>query len=64
MTAQVALKKPTDSSPVPMLDALKVYITGGAAQAGNGDITAGLVYLGVYAYNLDSNAGGIVIRHP
>lgn len=46
------------------LSTLKVYIGGGSAQAGNGDITAGLVYLGVYAYNLDSDAGGIVIRHP
>jgi hypothetical protein len=46
------------------LATLKVYITGGAAQAGNGDITAGRVYMGVYAYNLDTNAGGIVIRHP
>lgn len=46
------------------LATLKVYITNGAAQAGNGDITSGRVYMGVYAYNLDSNAGGIVIRHP
>lgn len=46
------------------LATIKVYITGGAAQAGNGDITAGRVYMGVYAYNLDANAGGIVIRHP
>jgi hypothetical protein len=46
------------------LSTLKVYITGGAAQAGNGDITSGRVYMGVYAYNLDSDAGGIVIRHP
>lgn len=46
------------------LSTLKVYISGGSTQAGNGDITSGLVYLGVYAYNLDSNAGGIVIRHP
>jgi hypothetical protein len=46
------------------LATLKVYINGGAAQAGNGDITAGRVYLGVYVYSLDANAGGIVIRHP
>lgn len=46
------------------LDTLKVYINGGASQAGNGDVTANRVYIGVYAYNLDSNAGGIVIRHP
>jgi hypothetical protein len=46
------------------LDTLKVYIGNGSAQAGNGDITSGLVYLGIYAYNLDSDAGGIVIRHP
>ena len=46
------------------LATLKVYITNGATQAGNGDITSGRVYMGVYAYNLDSDAGGIVIRHP
>lgn len=46
------------------LSTLKFYITGGAAQAGSGDITAGRVYIGVYVYSLDSNAGGIVIRHP
>jgi hypothetical protein len=46
------------------LDTLKVYINGGGSQAGNTDITSGHVYLGVYAYNLDSGAGGIVIRHP
>jgi hypothetical protein len=46
------------------LATLKVYINGGASQAGNGDITAGRVYMGVYVYSLDSNAGGIVIRHP
>lgn len=46
------------------LATLKVYITGGAAQAGNGDITSGRVYMGVYHYALDSNVGGIVIRHP
>ena len=46
------------------LATLKVYIASGATQAGNGNITSGNVYLGVYAYNLDSNAGGIVIRHP
>jgi hypothetical protein len=46
------------------LATIKVYINGGAAQAGNGDITSGRVYLGVYVYSLDSDNGGIVIRHP
>jgi len=46
------------------LATLKFYIDGGASQAGNGDITAGNVYLGVYVYSLDANAGGIAIRHP
>jgi hypothetical protein len=46
------------------LSVLKVYINGGASQAGNGDITADRVYMGVYHYGLDANAGGIVIRHP
>lgn len=46
------------------LATLKVYINGGASQAGAADVTSGHVYLGVYAYNLDANAGGIVIRHP
>lgn len=46
------------------LATLKVYINGGASQAGSGDITQGRVYLGVFVYSLDANAGGIVIRHP
>jgi hypothetical protein len=46
------------------LSTLKFYINGGASQAGNGDITAGRVYIGVYVYSLDTNNGGIVIRHP
>jgi hypothetical protein len=46
------------------LSTLKFYINGGASQAGNTDITAGRVYIGVYVYSLDSNAGGIVVRHP
>ena len=46
------------------LATLKVYKASGATQAGNGDITANNVYMAVYAYHLDSNAGGLVIRHP
>jgi hypothetical protein len=46
------------------LDTLKVYISGGGSQAGNGDISSGHVYMGVYVYSLDSDNGGIVIRHP
>jgi len=58
VTAKVITKAGTE------LTTLKVYINGGASQAGNGDITAGRVYMGVYVYSLDSNNGGIVIRHP
>lgn len=46
------------------LSTLKVYINGGASQAGAGDITAGHVYIGVFHYALDGNNGGIVVRHP
>jgi hypothetical protein len=64
VTARVALRKAGPAASIPYLTTLKVYISNGSAQAGNGDITSGLVYLGIYAYNLDSNNGGIVIRHP
>lgn len=44
------------------LATLKVYKTNGSAQAGNGDITAGLLYFAIYNDALDSGAGGFVIK--
>ena len=46
------------------LATIKVYINGGASQAGAGDVSADRVYLGVFAYNVDGGNGGLVIRHP
>ena len=46
------------------LATLKVYRANGATQAGSGDVVANSVYLAFYAPHLDSNAGGLVIRHP
>ncbi len=44
------------------LATLKAYKTNGSAQAGNGDITAGLLYIAVYVDSLDSGAGGFVLK--
>ena len=44
------------------LATLKVYITGGATQAGSGDVTANRVYMLLYAAHLDSNVGGLVLK--
>lgn len=44
------------------LTALKVYKTDGAAQAGSGDIVANSMYLLFYSANLDSGAGGLVMK--
>lgn len=44
------------------LSTIKVYVTGGSAQAGNGDITAGLTYLAIYNSALDAGAGGLVLK--
>lgn len=44
------------------LATLKAYKTNGSAQAGNGDIVAGLHYEATYVDSLDSGAGGFVIR--
>lgn len=43
------------------LPTLKAYKTRGAAQAGAGDITAGLLYTAVYVDSLDASAGGFVL---
>jgi len=44
------------------LATLKAYKTNGSAQAGAGDITAGLLYIAVYVDSLDSGAGGFVLK--
>lgn len=44
------------------LSTLKAYITNGSAQAGNGDITAGLHYTATFVDSLDSSSGGFVLR--
>lgn len=44
------------------LSTIKVYKTNGSAQAGNGDIVAGLFYVGFYVDSLDSGAGGMVLK--
>lgn len=44
------------------LAALKVFKTNGSAQAGAGDLTAGLHYLFTYVDSLDSGNGGFVLR--
>lgn len=44
------------------LATIKVYKTNGSAQAGNGDITAGLFYVAFYVDSLDSGAGGLVLK--
>lgn len=44
------------------LATLKAYKTNGSAQAGAGDITAGLLYIAVYVDSLDSAAGGFVLK--
>jgi hypothetical protein len=44
------------------LATLKVYITGGAAQAGAGDVVAGSLYLAIYNDALDAGAGGLVLK--
>lgn len=44
------------------LATLKAYKTNGSAQAGNGDITAGLLYIAVYVDSLDSGSGGFVLK--
>lgn len=44
------------------LATLKVYINGGAAQAGNGDVVAGRFYLACYVHALDSGNGGFVLK--
>lgn len=44
------------------LATLKVYKTGGAAQAGNGDVVAGSLYDAVFNDALDSGNGGLVLK--
>jgi hypothetical protein len=43
------------------LATLKVYKTNGAAQAGSGEIISASTYLAIFADNLDSNAGGLIV---
>lgn len=44
------------------LGTLKAYKTNGSAQAGSGDVTAGLLYVAYYVDSLDSGAGGFVLK--
>lgn len=44
------------------LATLKAYKTNGSAQAGNGDVVAGSLYLAIYNDALDSGNGGFVIK--
>jgi len=44
------------------LNVCNVYKNNGAAQATTGDITQGLQYMLTFADNLNSNAGGFVLR--
>jgi hypothetical protein len=45
-----------------VLTTIKVYVSGGAAQAGAGDVVAGSVYAGYFAPHLDGGNGGIVLK--
>lgn len=49
-------------TPSGALTTLNVYKSNGASQAGNGDITAGLLYDFTYVDSLNSGAGGLVLR--
>lgn len=44
------------------LATLKVYIDGGATQAGSGDVDAGKLYLAIFNDALDAGAGGLVLK--
>jgi len=55
VTATVVPKKGT-------LATVKVYVTGGSAQAGAGDVVANSLYLAIYNDALDSGAGGLVLK--
>lgn len=45
-----------------VLATIKVYKTGGSAQAGSGDIVANSLYLAAFADHLDSGNGGLVLK--
>jgi hypothetical protein len=61
VTARVALKRQSGQITDVYLDTINVYKTHGTVAAGNGDILEDGVYLAVYAYHLNSNAGGLVL---
>ena len=44
------------------LATVKAYITGGAAQAGSGDVVAGSLYLAIFNDLLNAGAGGLVLK--
>jgi len=50
------------ATPQGNLGTLKVYKLNGAAQAGTGDITSGLLYEFIYVDSFDSGNGGFVLR--
>ena len=57
-TAAVTAKVVGDNT----LATIKVYIDGGATQAGNNDIITDRLYLLIYNSALDSGAGGLVLK--
>lgn len=44
------------------LATIKFYVDGGASQAGAGDVVAGRIYIGIYNSQLDTGAGGLVLK--
>jgi len=67
--AAVAAATSTDAVTAKVADAagnalatLKVYVDGGATQAGTGDVVADRLYFFVYAAALDGGAGGLVLK--
>ena len=50
------------TTPAGALATLNVYRSNGASQAGNGDITAGLLYDFTFVDSLNSGSGGFVLR--
>ena len=50
------------ATPSGNLATIKVFKTNGSAQAGNGDVTSGLLYDFTFVDSLDSGNGGFVLR--
>lgn len=52
----------TSGTPSQTFATIKVYKNGGAAQAGAGDVGAGLLYFATFNDALDSGNGGLVLK--